>query len=106
MLQPNVTTRADWNRIAASAGFRRLLAAKRRLILPAILFFLLYFFALPVLVGYFPDLMKRRVWGPVNLAYLFALSQFVMAWTLAAIYLRVAASFDEAAHHILSGENK
>ena len=35
-----------------------------------------------VLVGYFPSLMERRVAGKINLAYLFALSQFFMAWTI------------------------
>ena len=29
---------------------------------------------LPVLVGWFPDLMKTPVWGKVNVAYVFALA--------------------------------
>ena len=90
----------DWDRIAAGSAFRELVAAKLRFILPATVFFLVYFFALPVLVGYFPDLMKRRVVGPVNFAYLFALSQFLMAWVLAAIYIRVAIRFDRQAEQI------
>jgi len=60
-----------------------------------------YYFALPVLVGWFPELMDKRV-GPVNLAYLFALSQFFMAWALAFLYLRRAAKFDEQARDILA----
>ena len=43
-------------------------------------FFVVYYFALPVLVGYAPELMSRPVVGKVNIAYLFALSQFFMAW--------------------------
>jgi uncharacterized membrane protein (DUF485 family) len=46
--------------------------------------------------------MKTEVVGSVNLAYLFALSQFVMAWVLAAWYLRVAGRFDRMAQGILA----
>jgi uncharacterized membrane protein (DUF485 family) len=69
-----------WEQLAASPGFKALLRSKRRFILPATIFFIVYYFALPITVGYFPQMMKRKVAGPVNLAYLFALSQFVMAW--------------------------
>jgi uncharacterized membrane protein (DUF485 family) len=91
----------DWNRIAEGEGFRRLLAAKRRFVVPASVFFVVYYFALPVLVGYFPGLMSRKVWGPVNLAYLFALSQFLMAWLLAWVYVRAARRFDALAEEAL-----
>ena len=37
--------------------FKDLMAAKARFIVPATLFFVLYYFALPVLVGYAPQLM-------------------------------------------------
>jgi uncharacterized membrane protein (DUF485 family) len=46
--------------------------------------------------------MKTEVVGSVNLAYLFALSQFVMAWGLAAWYLRAAGRFDRMAQGILA----
>lgn len=91
----------DWERLAALPQFRFLVSEKRRFIVPATLFFLGYYLALPILVGYFPALMKRRVLGPLNLAYLFALSQFVMAWALAALYLRSASRFDKLAADIL-----
>jgi uncharacterized membrane protein (DUF485 family) len=45
------------------------------------------------------------VWGPVNLAYLFALSQFFMAWIIAALYVRAAARFDRMARGVISGED-
>ena len=38
--------------------------------------------------------MKTPVWGKVNLAYLFALSQFLMTWILCAAYVRVAKRWD------------
>ncbi len=91
----------DWDALASSKRFRELIAAKRRFIIPAMIFFIVYYFALPVLIGYAPTFMERQVLGPVNLAYLFALSQFFMAWIIAALYVRAAARFDRMADEVL-----
>jgi uncharacterized membrane protein (DUF485 family) len=92
----------DWEKLAGSDRFRALLKAKRRFIVPAMIFFIVYYFALPVLIGYARPFMETRVWGPVNLAYLFALSQFFMAWIIAALYVRAAARFDRMAKEVVS----
>jgi len=100
--QSNETIRsADWERVAAMDEFKSLIAAKRKFIVPAVIFFIVYYFALPALVGYAPGLMSRRVLGVINLAYLFALSQFFMAWIIAALYVRAAGRFDEMARKII-----
>jgi uncharacterized membrane protein (DUF485 family) len=46
--------------------------------------------------------MGRKVFGVLNLAYLFALSQFFMAWIIAALYVRAASKWDEMARNILA----
>ena len=91
---------ADWDSVAAQAEFKGLLASKRRFIVPATVFFVVYYFALPVLVGYAPRLMETRVLG-LNVAYLFALSQFFMAWAVAALYVRAAGRWDETARRVI-----
>ncbi len=93
---------ADWDAIAEDGDFKKLLVAKAAFIVPATAVFVVYYFALPVLVGYFPDLMKTEVWGRVNLAYLFAFSQFFMAWILAFLYVGAAAGWDRKAAAILA----
>lgn len=93
---------ADWKAIAGSPQFKELIKAKRRFIIPATIFFVLYYFALPYLVGYHPELMQRKVWQEMNWAYLFALSQFFMAWALAAIYVVVAGGWDRKAKTLLA----
>lgn len=90
----------NYEALAASEKFRELIRAKRRFVVPAMIVFLVYYFALPVLVGYARPLMLRRVLGAVNWAYLFALSQFFMAWTIAAFYVRAANRFDKTAREI------
>ena len=95
-----------WERIAAADEFKALLKAKRRFIVPATIFFVLYYFALPYLVGYHPALMQRKVWGEVNVAYLFALSQFFIAWGLAAIYVAAARDWDRRAREVVDRERR
>src|SRR5216683_1442928 len=91
----------DWSRVTQMPEFRAMVRAKLRFIIPAVIFFVVYYFALPVLVGYAPGLMSKRVVGVVNIAYLFALSQFFMAWIIAALYLRAAAKFDKMEHRVI-----
>lgn len=93
---------AEWQAIEQDTAFRALVADKRRFIIPATLFFIVYYFALPILVGYFPSLMDVDVVGHINLAYLFALSQFVMAWVLMYLYIRRARTWDAMAATIVA----
>ncbi len=91
----------DWRKVDADPDFRRLVNARKRFIIPAFIFFCTYYFTLPVLAGWFPELMKTKVVGPLNVAYLFALSQFFMAWIVALLYVRAAARFDRMANEVL-----
>jgi uncharacterized membrane protein (DUF485 family) len=95
----------DWEKLAGSERFRNLLKAKRRFIVPAMIFSVVYYFALPVLIGYARPFMERRVIGSVNLAYLFALSQFFMAWIIAALYVKAAARFDRMAEGVITPDD-
>ena len=96
MLKPT-----DWDVVAGNPEFKALMRAKKRFIVPATIFFIVYYFALPILVGYAPEFMSTPVVGPVNIAYLFALSQFFVAWFIAFLYVRAAARFDEQGRAVL-----
>ncbi len=91
----------DWKSIAGDDDFKSLVRRKLRLIIPSTAFFIAYYFLLPVGVGWFPQLMEKKVWGDMNLAYLYALSQFFMAWILAGIYVVAAAGWDRSEHALL-----
>lgn len=99
---PPTQSPPDWNAIARDADFKALVRRKLKLVVPATVFFVVYYFALPVGVGWFPDFMKQKVWGDVNIAYLFALSQFFMAWVLAFIYVVAAAGWDRSERSLLT----
>jgi uncharacterized membrane protein (DUF485 family) len=63
----------------------------RRFVWPATAFFLIYYLALNLLAGTSPDLMGTKLVGEFTFGYLFALSQFVMAFVVAWVYSRWAA---------------
>src|SRR5689334_20167299 len=92
---------SQWDRVAAMPEFKQLLKDKAAFIVPATIFFVVYYFLLPISVGYFPQFMDKKVLGPVNLAYLFALSQFFVAWAIAWLYVRKARGFDEYGKRII-----
>lgn len=88
--EPALASTEAWEGLERTQEFKGLVAAKWRFVVPATIFFLVYYFLLPVLNGVASGFMKTKVIGNVNIAYLFALSQFIVAWILAAIYIRRA----------------
>ncbi len=101
---PEPTGRRDrnWEAIERSPDFRALVASKWRFIVPATIFFLAYYFALPVLAGVAPAFMRTPVIGPVNVANLFALSQFAMVAVVMSLYVARAKRFDTDAAAVVS----
>ena len=91
-----------WDRIHGLPSYRQLIAEKTCAVVAMTVFFLAYYFALPILVGYWPELMARKVWGYVNWAYVFAFSQFLMTWAVAYAYMRFAGRYDRMAERILA----
>ena len=63
-----------------------------RFVWPVTVFFLAYYLALPILAGTAPDLMGTKVFGEFTFGYLFALSEFLMAFVVAWVYSRWAAT--------------
>ena len=90
-----------WDKVAAMHEFKQLLKKKAAFVVPFTVFFVVYYFLLPISVGYFPGFMSQKV-GAVNIAYLFALSQFFVAWGIAWLYVRAAKGFDESAKQIIA----
>ncbi len=93
---------SQWERVVAMDQFKQLLKSKAKFIVPATIFFIVFYFLLPYLVGYHPQAMDKRVWGSVNIAYLFALSQFFVSWLIAWLYVRAARKWDESGQQILN----
>ncbi len=81
----------DYEALERSDEFQRLVRAKRRWVVPATAFFLLWYSAFILLAGYAEDFMGREfLFDGVTVGYVLALTQFVMVWVLAGWYLRKA----------------
>jgi uncharacterized membrane protein (DUF485 family) len=81
----------DWVAAERSPEFRQLVRKKRSFVIPATVFFMAWYFGFIILTGYAPDFMGREfIADGLTVGYVLALSQFVMAWGLAAMYLRRA----------------
>ena len=95
------TETVDWDALIRDPRFQTLHRRKTRFLWGLMGFSVAYFFLLPVGAAYFQDLYKIRVWGVVNFGLLFALSEFVVAWSIAIIYSRKAnRDFDSLAAEI------
>ena len=85
----------NWSAIDQDPRFQALHKKKSSFLWGLMIFSVVYYFLLPVGAAYYQDIFKIKVWGPVNVGLLFALSEFIVAWTIAYVYSRKAnAEFD------------
>jgi uncharacterized membrane protein (DUF485 family) len=79
----------DWEAAERSPEFRELIKRRRAFVVPATIFFLAWFFGFILLTAYAPDFMGEEfLVDGLTVGYVFALTQFIMVWGLAAWYLR------------------
>src|ERR1700748_3129843 len=78
----------DWERIERLPEFQELVARRRRFVLPATAFFLLWYFGFIVLAGYAEDFMGQSIYEGFTVGYLLALTQFLVVGVLGLWYLR------------------
>lgn len=90
----------NWSAIEADPRFQELHAKKSFFLWGLMAFSVVYYFALPLGAAYMTDVFKIKVWGPINVGIVFALSEFIVAWGIAFIYSRRAAQFDAMAEEI------
>ena len=96
------TARYDWKAIVADPRFQELHRKKTFFLWGLMVFSVVFYFLLPIGAAYFQDLFRIKVWGPVNVGILFALSEFIVAWGIAFIYSRRAnTEFDSMAAEIV-----
>lgn len=86
--------------IADSQDFKKLVKKKNSFIVPVSIFFLLFYFTLPVLTS-FTKVLNVKVIGDITLVWVFALAQFIMTWILCMTYVSKANKFDQEAESII-----
>ena len=78
----------DWEGAERSPEFRKLVSSRRRFVVPATIFFFVWYLGFIALAGWAPEFMGRSVYQGLTVGYLLALTQFLMTWGLGYWYLR------------------
>ncbi|MBH0165701.1 DUF485 domain-containing protein [Fictibacillus sp. 7GRE50] len=94
-----------YSEIVKTNQFQQLMAEKKRFILPMTLFFLLFYFSLPILTAY-TNVLNQNAIGDITWAWIFAFAQFIMTWALCMIYTKRAKRFDELAEKVIADMDK
>ncbi len=84
----------EWVRIERTSAFQELIKKKKAFIIPATIFFMIFYFTLPFLTA-FTTVLNFTVIGAISGAYLYAFAQFIMTWALAHLYLSQANKWDD-----------
>ncbi|WP_249872404.1 DUF485 domain-containing protein [Oceanobacillus saliphilus] len=95
-----VTEELDYVKVIESKSFKKLMHDRKKFTIPLTIFFLVFYFMLPILTSYTTFLNTPAI-GDISWVWLFALAQFVMTWVLCTIYVKKAAGFDKQADQII-----
>ncbi|HBZ10658.1 MAG TPA: DUF485 domain-containing protein [Bacillus bacterium] len=86
--------------------FQQLLKRKKKLILPMTFFFVLFYFALPILIWFFPEwIYKENPSSFIPWWWLFAFFQLIVTWILGWVYWCKAKKYDQLIEDLKQGKN-
>ena len=81
----------DWLAAENSPEFQELVKKRRSWVLPATIFFMVWYFGFIILAGYAPSFMgKEFLTDGFTVGYALAFTQFIMVWVLAVAYVHRA----------------
>ena len=89
-----VDREAEWLRIERTSAFKELVRKRKSFIIPATIFFFVFYFGLPVLAG-FTTVLDGYAIGAITWAYVYAFAQFAMTWILMHMYVSRANRWDD-----------
>lgn len=95
----------DFEKVEQSDKFTKLMQDRKKFIVPMTIFFLVFYFLLPILTSY-TTFLNTPVIGDISWVWLFAIAQFVMTWVLCTLYVKKAATFDKQAEEIINEQLK
>jgi uncharacterized membrane protein (DUF485 family) len=95
----------DFEKVAASQEFQQLLKAKKRFLIPLTIFFLVFYFMLPVLTSY-TTILNTPAIGSITWTWVYAFAQFIMTWVLCILYVKKAGTFDHMAKQIIENHEE
>lgn len=93
----------DYVAVEKSEQFQQLMQNRKKFILPYTIFFMVFYFLLPIFTSYTTFLNKPAI-GDISWVWLFAFAQFVMTFALCIVYVKKSAAFDKQAEQIIDDQ--
>lgn len=92
----------DWAALARMPQFIELHTKRKSFLLTLWCFGSLCFYLLPICAGYFPEFMRIKLLGRLNVGYFFCLLEFALIWGIALYYARKSnAVFDPMTREVV-----
>lgn len=89
----------DYTKVVQSSSFKELMQQKKAFIIPMSIFFMVFYFALPIMTAY-STVLNTTAFASISWAWVFAFAQFIMTVSFCMIYTRKARKFDEMVEKI------
>ncbi|MFS0750858.1 DUF485 domain-containing protein [Oceanobacillus sp. 1P07AA] len=102
-VESDYNKKTDFKKVANSRKFKDLINQRKKFIIPLTIFFLTFYFALPIMTSY-STILNRTAIGDISWAWIFAFAQFVMTWVLCIVYVKRSAKFDKQIDEIIEEE--
>ncbi len=85
---------SEWERVERTPAFKELTRTRKAFVLPATIFFFVFYFGLVFLASY-TTFLNGEVVGAITWIYIYAFAQFAMTWILMHVYLSRANRWDD-----------
>ncbi|MFJ7851414.1 DUF485 domain-containing protein [Peribacillus frigoritolerans] len=96
---------SKYRQLIETEEFKELIQRKKAFIVPITLFFLAFYFVLPILAAY-SEVLKGEAFFHITWAWVYALLQFAVVWIGGIVYIKKAAKYDKMAKKILNKYEK
>ena len=83
----------EWVRVERTPAFQEFARKRKAFLIPATIFFMVFFFGLPFLAA-FTTVLEGSAIGSLTWAYVYGFAQFAMTWILMHLYVSRANKWD------------
>ncbi|MDQ7979053.1 DUF485 domain-containing protein [Paraburkholderia sp. SARCC-3016] len=87
----------DWEAILASERFKRLARQRRNTIVVLGVLAAIYYFSIPALIAWGPDVFRIKLAAGLNVGTVFAVSQYPFGGLIVYVFMRRTAALDRTA---------
>ena len=94
-----------YRQLIETEEFKELIQKKKAFIVPVTLFFLAFYFVLPILAAY-SEVLKGEAFYHITWAWVYALLQFAVVWIGGIVYIKKSSKYDKMAKNILNKYEK